>query len=63
MESNEQTELTSEIKTDSDREQSGSSGGSVVRAWIELKRKRTHGLGQQCGDCSGEEGACLVNVV
>ena len=50
MESNEQTELTSEIKTDSDREQSGSSGGSVVRAWIELKRKRTHGHGQQCGD-------------
>ena len=39
-----------------DREQDDSIGvGSVGGGRIEQKGKRTHGHGQQCGDCGGEE--------
>ena len=36
-----------------DGEQDDSCGGSGGRR-IEQERKRTHGHGQQCGDCGGE---------
>ena len=29
-------------------------GGRLEGGGIEQKRKRTHGHGQQCGDCCGE---------
>ena len=53
MESNEQTELTRKMGIDSYMEKS-MTASEVVR-WDgggnEQKRKRTHGHGQQCGDC------------
>ena len=57
MESNEQTELTSKIETDSYTESrltalgAGGWGGG-----IEQKRKRTHGQGQQGADYGGVQG-------
>ena len=51
VESNEQTELTSKVETDSDREQADSSGGwGLGSAGVEPKGKRAHGHGPQCGD-------------
>ena len=56
VESNEQTELTSNIETDSQMESRlTASGGVLVKGWRDWEKgKRTHGHGQQCGDCRGE---------
>ena len=55
MESNEQTELTSKIETDSDREQMTAMGwGRLGGRGIKQKGKRTHGHGQQHGDYRGD---------
>ena len=58
MESNEHTELTGKTETDSEME----SGWQLVRVGgrfkggrNEQKGKKTHGHGQQCGDCEGAE--------
>ena len=53
MECNEQTELTSKIDRLIDREQDDSYCG-VGGQGVEESRKRTHGHGQQCGDCGWE---------
>ena len=37
------------------------SRGVLVGVVIEQKGKRTHGHGQQCGDCWGEEGIRGLN--
>ena len=52
VESKEQTELTSEVEKDSEREQDDSCGwgGEGVEEWSK-KEKSTHGHGQQRGDC------------
>ena len=58
MESNEQTELTRKMGTDTEMESRMTAKG-VGRLWgggTEQKGKRTHGHGQQCGDCRGEGG-------
>ena len=36
-------------------------GGGVGGGGIERKRKRTHGHGEQCGDCWGEGGIRGLN--
>ena len=36
-------------------------GGGVGGGGIEQKRKRTHGHGEQCGDCWGEGGIRGLN--
>ena len=54
MECNEQTELTGKIETDSQME----NRLTALGGGMEQKRKRTHGHGQQCGDCEGESGGC-----
>ena len=54
MESNEQTELTRKVGTDSSMESRMTASGREVRGvGIEQKGKRTHGHGQPCGDCWG----------
>ena len=63
MESSEQTELN---KENGDRlldgEQMTASGvGRLVGGGIEQKGKRTHGHGQQCGDCWAEGGVRGLN--
>ena len=57
MESNEQTELTGKIETDSEIENMMTSLGQevVCSRGIKQKEKMTHGHGQQYGDC-WEEG-------
>ena len=56
MESNEQTELTKKIGTDSWMEDGLTARGVAVKGGgFEQKRQRTHGHGQQCGDCWEEE--------
>ena len=52
MESNEQTELISKIETDS-KDRVTALGGEVRAGGIGQKGNRTHGHGQQCGDCGG----------
>ena len=56
MASNEQTELTREIDTDSEIESKMTTkvGVEVRGVGIEQNRKRTQGHGQQCGDCTEE---------
>ena len=56
VESNEQTELTSKTETDLHIESRMTATGLRERGGggTEQKGKRTHGHGQQCGDCSGE---------
>ena len=55
VESNEQTELTSKIETDSQIESRPTAkGGGLRGGGIEQKGKRAHGHGQQCGNCWGE---------
>ena len=53
MESNEQTELTRKIEDRFiDGEQmTANGGGRLGGGGTEQKGKRTHGHGQQCGDC------------
>ena len=57
MESNEQSELTSKIETDPQIESTltAMGRGRLRGRRIKQKGKRTHGHGQQCGDCRGEE--------
>ena len=57
MESNEQTELTSKPEPDSEMKNRRQllGGGSLGSGGAEQNGKRTHGHGQQCGDCLGEE--------
>ena len=57
VESNEHTELTSKIQTDSQMESRTTAigRGSLEGGGIEQKGKRTVGHGQQCGDCCGKE--------
>ena len=38
-------------------------GGKVRRWREEANRKKTHGRGQQCGDCGGEAGKGVVPEV
>ena len=56
MESNDQTELTSEIGTNSQIESrlAAIDGWMLAGERIEQKGKRTHGHGQQRGDCRRE---------
>ena len=55
MESNEQTELTRKMGTDSQMESRMTAGGRYFGdGGIEQRGKRTHGHGQQCGDCRGK---------
>ena len=54
MESNKQTELISKIETDS-QIAGWQLRGARVGGRDQNKRKRTHGHGQQCGDCGGRE--------
>ena len=64
VESNEQPELTSKTETDSqieNRWQLVGGEGMVGGRGIEQKGKRTHGYGQQWGDCSGERGLRGLN--
>ena len=52
MESNEQTELTRAMETESQMESRMTAGvGRLGGGGIDKKGKRTHGHGQQCGDC------------
>ena len=56
MESNEQTELTRKMGTDSQMESEMTAGGSSLGdGGTEQKGKRIHGTGQQRGDCWREE--------
>ena len=56
MDSNEQTELMNKTDRLIDGEQMTTSGeGRLGGGRIKQKRKRTHGHGQQCGDCWGRE--------
>ena len=52
MEYKKRTELTRKMGTDSEIE----SRLTALGGGIEQKRNRTHGQGQQCGDCEGREG-------
>ena len=55
MESDEKCDLTSKTDADSDGEQkTAGRGWRLGGGGIEQKRKRTHGHGQQCGDCGGK---------
>ena len=56
MESNEQTELTSKIETNSlvESRMTAKVWGELEGRVVEQKGIRTHGHGQQCGDCWGE---------
>ena len=56
MGSNEQTEPTGKIDTDSQIQNRMTANGVVKGGGIEQNGKRTHGLGQQCGDCLGDGG-------
>ena len=58
MESKDQTELTSKIKTDSEIESrlTAINEGGLRDGGVQLKGKTTHGHGQQCGDCGGGGG-------
>ena len=58
VESNEQSELTSKIKTDSEIESrlTAINEGGLRDGGVKLKGKTTHGHGQQCGDCGGGGG-------
>ena len=52
MGSNEYTELTRKVGADSQMESRMTAGGQEVGGeGIEQKGKRTHGHGQQCGNC------------
>ena len=53
VESNEQSELTSKIETDPQIESTltAMGRGRLRGRRIKQKGKRTHGHGQQCGDC------------
>ena len=57
MESNEQTELTSKMDTDSwiEGKMTAQGGGSLAGTRFEQKGNRTYWYGQECGDC-GEGG-------
>ena len=56
MESNEQTELTSKMETDSWMESRLTALGVMVNGWRDgQKDKRINGHGQQCSDCEGEQ--------
>ena len=64
MESNEQTELTSKIETDSWIESRLTALGlGLGGGGIKLKRRRTHGHGHQCGDGEGEMGIRGTNSI
>ena len=54
MESNAQTELTSKIQKLLDSKMTAIAGERLGGGGIEQNRKRTHGHGQQCGDCTGK---------
>ena len=57
MESNEQTELTSKIETDSEMESRMTAmRGGLEGGGMEQKGKRTHGHRRQCGDRWGMDG-------
>ena len=52
MDFNEQTELTSKIERDSESRLTALVGGLGVEGNLQnQKLERTHGQGQQCGDC------------
>ena len=52
----EQAELTRRMGADSEMEsRATASKGRLVGGGTEQKGKRTHGYGQQCGDCWGRE--------
>ena len=63
MESNEQNKLTNRIETDSQMESrmTASRKERLKGGGMEQKGKRTHGHGQQCGDCWGEVGIRELN--
>ena len=56
MESNEQPELARKMGTDSliESRMTAQGGGRLGDRGTKQKVKRTHGHGQQCGDCWGE---------
>ena len=63
MESNEQIELTSKTKTDfKDGEQMTAKARGLVSGGMEQKGKRTHGHGQQCGDCGRGKGGGIRGI-
>ena len=69
MESNEQTELTSKIEKDSSIETRMTAlGRGLGSGRIEQEGKRTHGRGQECGDCwrrgyKGTKRQCQKNTI
>ena len=62
MESNEQTELTKKQgQTHRWKQDDSWKGGRWEHGGIEQKGKRTHGHGQQCGECWGKAGIRGLN--
>ena len=61
MESNEQTELTRKRGKTHRWRAGGHRGVRLGGRGTEQKGKRTHGYGQQCGDCWGEGGLSGLN--
>ena len=51
VESNEQTELTKKMGVDSQVERRWTALGGLGIEGLSKNGKRTHGHGQQCGDC------------